>query len=65
MSSPAIPSMRIIYFTSLGAAVTGAVQSADSGQDLTAARRHRHGSRLSLLRRRLWAAHLHQGRQDH
>ena len=35
------------------------------GENLPAARRHRHRRRLSLLRRRLRTTHLHQGRQAH
>ena len=35
------------------------------GEGLAAARRHRHRERLSLLRRRLRPAHLHQGRPAH
>jgi formate dehydrogenase assembly factor FdhD len=42
-----------------------AVQSRDAGEGVATARRHRHRGRLPLLRRRLRAAHVHQGRRTH
>ena len=44
---------------------SGTVQLTDAGEGFAAARRHCHRGHLSLLRRRLRAAHLQQGRRTH
>ena len=41
------------------------VQRRDAGEGFAAARRYGHRGHLSLLRRRLRAAHLQQGRRTH
>src|SRR5580698_2666710 len=44
---------------------SGTVQLRDTVEGFTAAWRHRHRGHLPLLRRRLRAAHLQQGRRTH
>jgi amino acid transporter len=44
---------------------SGTVQRGDAGKGFAAARRHCHPGHLPLLRRRLRAAHLQQGRRTH